>query len=123
MAGITINCDFKVNRPEDILKKFHLEKGGKVQQAVDGAVVDFSIPYCPYRTGKLAYSPYEYTIFGSGNIEYGVPYARDLWYGQRNGRDINYNRSINPLAGSYWTVRMKADRMKDIVAVAKAAMK
>ena len=124
MAFMSISCDYTVKAPEELLKKFGLEKGGRVQQAVDGAVVDFSIPYCPYRTGRLAYSPYEFTIFGSGLIEYNVPYARKMWYGiADSGKAINYNRSINPLAGSYWTERMKADRMQDIVKVAKDTMK
>ena len=113
---------FDIKEVEEMLAEFNLEPGGKVQQAIDGAVADFCIPYCPYRTGKLAHSPYSSTLFGSGVIEYGVPYASYMYYGVINGKEVHYNTAINPLAGSYWDRRMKADRMGDIVAVAKKAM-
>ena len=120
---IKINVTSSIGTPDELLRKFHLEKMGRAQTALDGAVVDFSVPYCPYRTGRLAYSPYQFSIFGSGTIEYNVPYARPMYYGQHNGKEVNYNRSINPLAGSYWTDRMKADRIADLVDVVRRAMR
>ena len=128
---------------EEALRKFHLEKGGLVQQVVDKAVIDWSIPYCPFETGVLANSPYTATEIGSGRVVYNTPYARYLYYGEvygpnipvyeddsgvptrfysppgqkkhPTGRDLTYKQDINPLAGPFWVRRMAADHQADIL--------
>lgn len=126
-----------------LLAKFNLEKGGLVQQVIDKCVIDYCLPYCPMDSGVLAKSAYTATQIGSGEVVYPGPYAHYMYYGEvygpnipifdddsgeptgyfsppgkkkvPTGRSLQYNTDLNPLAGSYWFERMKADHMDDIV--------
>lgn len=132
----------------DLLKKANLEKGGLVQQAIDKAVIDWNVQYCPMETGTLAKSPYSVTEIGSGKVIYSGPYARYLYYGELmgpnipvfeddsgeptrffsprgqkkhlTGRQLEFSTDLNPLAGAFWFERMKADHMDDILKEAKS---
>ena len=132
----------------DLLKKANLEKGGLVQQAIDKAVIDWNMQYCPMETGTLAKSPYSVTEIGSGKVVYPGPYARYLYYGEvmgpnipvfeddsgeptrffsppgqkkhLTGRQLEFSTDLNPLAGAFWFERMKADHMDDILKEAKS---
>lgn len=86
MATI-IKAHFQLHN-KDLLRSRGLEKGGRVQQAIDKAVIDFSLPYCPWDTGTLAKSPYAATTIGSGQVIYPGPYARYLYYGEVYGPNI-----------------------------------
>lgn len=136
-------------RTAEMLAKLNLEKGGLVQQTLDKAVIDYCIPYCPMDTGTLAASAYTATRIGSGEVVYPGPYAHYMYYGEvygpnipifdddsgdptgffsppgkkksPTGRELQYNTDINPLAGSFWFERMKADHLNDIIREAKDA--
>ena len=135
--------------PDELLHKYHLEEGGLVQQVIDQAVIDYSVAYCPFDTGTLAYSAYVGTILGSGVVTYPGPYAHYLYHGEvygpnipvfeddsgvptryfsppgqkkhPTGRALTFKTDYNPLAGPFWVDRMKADRINDILEVAKHA--
>lgn len=132
---------------KDLAAACGLEPGGRVQTAIDNAVIRYCIPYCPWETGTLAKSPYSYSI--PGKVIYNTPYARYLYYGLVMGRNIPvfeddsgeptrfysppgqkkklkepeqeivYKQDTNPQAGSYWFERMKADHSQDIVEEAR----
>ena len=130
-----------------ILARLNLETGGKVQQAIDKAVIDWDLQYCPMETGTLAKSAYTATVIGSGQVVYPGPYARYLYYGEvygpnipvfednsgeptrffsppgkkkhPTGRKLQYSKDVNPLAGAFWFERMKADHAQDILQEAK----
>lgn len=104
-----------------LLRKFNLEKGGMVQYRINKAVIDNGLPYCPWRTGNLAKSPYRSLSGDKGEVIYDVPYAKKVYYGTINGRPIRYSTYVNHLAGPFWVERMKADRMDNIVQEAKHA--
>ena len=132
----------------DLLSRLNLEEGGLVQKAIDKAVIDWNMQYVPFETGTLAKSPYSMTDIGSGEVIYPGPYAHYLYYGEvygpnipifeddtgeptgwfsppgqekhPTGRELQYSQDINPLAGSYWFERMKADHLDDIIKEAKA---
>lgn len=140
---ITLRVSLKMPDVEEALRKFHLEKGGRVQQVVDKAVIDWCIPYCPFETGVLANSPYTASEIGSGRVVYNAPYARYLYYGEvygpnipvyeddsgvptryfsppgqekhPTGRELQYKQDLNPLAGAFWFRRMMADHRNDIL--------
>ena len=129
--------------PETLMARFGLQSGGRVQQTIDKAVIDFCLPYCPWDSGALAKSAYAATQIGSGRVRYPGPYAHYLYHGevygpnipvfeddsgiptrffsrpgqkkQPTGRDLQYNTDTNPLAGSFWFERMKADHKQDIL--------
>lgn len=67
---------------------FGLEPGGRVQQAVDKAVIDYCIPYCPWDSGVLARSAYGATVIGRGEVVYPGPYAHYQYYGEVYGPNI-----------------------------------
>ena len=129
-----------------MLSRLNLESGGKVQQAIDKAVIDWNLQYAPWETGLLAKSPYAVTDIGSGTVVYPGPYAHYQYYGEvygpnipifdddtgpsgwfsppgrekhPTGRDLQYKTDMNPLAGSFWHERMKADHIDDIVQEAR----
>ena len=135
--------DGKFSLNADLVKAVGLDPFGRVQTAIDNAVISYSIPYVPWETGTLAKSPYRASVPGSGRIVYPGPYARYQYYGNVYGPNIpvfeddsgvptrwfsppgqkkhptgkllKYKTDTNPLAGSYWFERMKAAHMKDIV--------
>jgi len=144
-----ITANFQWNHDtESLLKSRNLEKGGLVQQAIDKAVIDWDVAYCPMATGTLAKSPYAATVIGSGKVVYPGPYARYLYYGEvmgpnipifdddsgiptrffsppgqkkhLTGRQLQFSTDLNPLAGSFWFERMKADHKDDILKEAKS---
>lgn len=136
------------NGNSDFLRRHNLEKGGLVQQTIDKSVIDWNLQYAPWRTGLLAKSAYSATTIGSGKVIYPGPYARYLYYGEiygpnipvfeddsgiptrfysppgqkkhPTGRPLQFNTDTNPLAGSHWFERMKADHKDDILKEAKA---
>ena len=146
-----IEFNTKVYMDQDtsqLLARFNLESGGKVQQAIDAAVIRYNLPYVPWETGTLAKSAYTATDIGSGEVIYPGPYAHYMYYGEvygpnipifeddsgeptrwfsppgqpksPTGRTLEYATDVNPMAGSYWFERMKADRLDDIIKEAKA---
>ncbi len=128
---------------DQLIERFGLQPGGRVQQAIDKAVIDYDLQYVPMVTGTLGNSAYTATDIGSGRVVYPGPYAHYLYYGEvygpnipvfeddsgvptryyspkgvtkyPTGRPLSYNTEINPLAGSYWFERMKADHLEDIL--------
>ena len=135
------------NGGSDFLRQHHLESGGLVQQVIDKSVIDWCQQYTPWDTGTLAQSAYAATTIGSGRVVYRTPYARYQYYGNvmgpnipvfdddsgvptrffsppgqkkhLTGKKLQYNTDTNPLAGSYWFERMKADHANDILEEAK----
>lgn len=130
-----------------LLTHLNLQSGGLVQQAVDKAVIDWCLQYCPWDSGTLAKSAYTATEIGSGTVVYPGPYAHYLYYGEvygpnipvfdddsgeptgffsppgkkkhPTGRKLEFNTDTNPLAGPFWFERMKADHLNDIVREAR----
>ena len=135
--------------PEDIIRRYGLEKGGRVQQAIDKAVIDYCQPYTPWDSGTMSKSAYGATIIGSGVVRYPGPYAHYQYYGEvygpnipvfedaseeptrffsppgqkkhPTGRKLTYQTTANALAGSFWFERMKANHKDDILKEAKNA--
>ncbi len=113
-----------------------------MQQAIDKSVIDQCEPYCPMLTGTLAKSAYGATHIGSGEVIYPGPYAHYQYYGEvygpnipikddntgeitgyfsrpgikktPTGRQLEHRTDYNPLAGSFWFERAKADHLDDI---------
>lgn len=113
---------------EEILAKKGFTEGGAVQMAIDEAVIEYCLDYCPWDTGELANSPYMFDI-GKGKITYsatspeGYNYASTQYYlhGIDDVPTGNYHNQ-NGRRGSYWAERMALDRMNDIIERAKEAI-
>lgn len=88
----------------------------KAQQFVDGAVLHYSEPFTPLRTGTLIRTGILGTDVGSGKVQWIAPYARRQYY---KGRSPGVSQT-GPLRGRFWFERMKALFGKKILAGAKA---
>ena len=132
-ASLDVNLD-----PNDILAHFGLEDHGRVQKAIDNAVIRYTAPYWAADTGILKDSATTATDVGSGIITYPGPYAHYMYYGVlytdelgrvfvgkgekkpvNTGIPLNYKKDVNPLAGSFPFERMKADHLEDILEEAR----
>ena len=138
--SLRIRCRIEPPRFPQMLVQRNLESGGKVQLALDNAVIKYAIPYCPFDTGTLANSPL--TASTPGKVVYAGPYAHYLYYGKvygpnipvfeddsgtptrwfsppgqkkhPTGREMSYDTSVHPQAGKMWFERMKADHAEEI---------
>lgn len=147
MQTVSVKLNFN---QKAALERLNLQSGGLVQQAVDKAVIDYSLQYCPWDTGQMAKSAYAATQIGSGKVIWPGPQAHYLYYGMVYGPNIpvfednsgiptgffsppgkkkhptgdalQYNTDTNPLAGPFWVDRMVADHMEDIVKEAKSVV-
>ena len=149
MFSINARLDFNLN-PDDILAQFGMDDGGRVQQVIDQTVIDYCTPYVPASPDRtLEFSAQVSTEIGSGKVIWNTPYAHYQYMGIVYGpnipildpetgillgwfsppgkpkhptdRELTYDRSQNPLAGPHWFERMKADRLNDILDVARKA--
>ena len=101
---------------DSIAEMFGLEEHGRVQQAIDTAVIRYMLPYWGWDTGALANSAFTASDIGSGNIVYDTDYAAKIYYGvNADGTPVNYHLDHNPQAGPYPFDRMVADHSEDIL--------
>lgn len=135
---------------QELLQKLGLEIGGRVQKAIDQSVIDYCQPYVPASPDRtLEFSAQVSTEIGSGKVIWNTPYAHYQYMGivygpnipilqdgvlmgyfsppgrpkQPTDRELTYDTSQNPLAGSHWFERMKADRLNDILDEARRVMR
>nr|WP_325297913.1 minor capsid protein [uncultured Dysosmobacter sp.] len=149
MITLTVKKAFMPQDTAELLRKFNLQKGGRVQEVIDKSVIDYNLQYAPWETGSMAKSAYAATQIGSGQVRYPGPYAHYMYYGEvygpnipvfeddsgvptrffsppgqkkhPTGRELQYSQDVNPLAGPFWFERMKADHLQDIIQEAKDA--
>jgi hypothetical protein len=137
----TISAELSVNlEPNDLLREYGLEKGGRVQRFIDQKVIDECIPYVPASPDRtLEFSAQVSTEIGSGQVIWNTPYAHYQYMGIVYGPNIpildpetgvlmgffsppgrpkhptdkklTYDTSQNPLAGPHWFERSKADNL------------
>ena len=141
MFRITARLDAKIS-PDDLLVAYGLERGGRVQKVIDQKVIDYCKPYTPASPDRtLESSAQMSTEIGSGRVIWNTPYAQYQYYGLVmtdeagrtwvgpgekkpviTDRPLIYDTAQNPMAGSYWFERMKADRLNDILDEARRVM-
>lgn len=131
----------------ELLKLCGFEPGGSVQHAINQAVVEFcngedtGAGYLPASPGRFLSKATRYSD-EEGWVAWDMPYARYLYYGfvmtDERGRTwvgegetkpiihkdwpLKFDRAQNTLAGPHWFERMKADRKKDVLDMAAAAI-
>lgn len=146
-----IKAKFVLKDTDHLLRKFHMEAGGQMQEVIDEKVIEYSIPYCPFDTGTLAYSPYIASMIGSGRVVYPGPYAHYLYHGEiygpnipvfdddsgeptrffspknrkkyPTGRPLRFSPDKNPNAQAHWAEAAKANHMNAILEEARKAAK
>lgn len=146
-----IKAKFVLKDTDHLLQKFHMEAGGQMQEVIDEKVIEYSIPYCPFDTGTLAYSPYIASMIGSGRVVYPGPYAHYLYHGEiygpnipvfdddsgeptrffspknrkkyPTGRPLHFSPDKNPNAQAHWAEVAKANHMNEILEEARKAAK
>ncbi|MGL5329050.1 MAG: minor capsid protein [Peptostreptococcaceae bacterium] len=73
----------------------------KAQTWLDNEIIADTSKYTPFMTGHL---DKQVRATGKGVVEYDVPYARKMYYGDK----LNFNKIHHPLAGAFWFERSKA---------------
>ena len=148
MFSISARLDVNLD-PDDILQAYGLERGGRVQRTIDQKVIDYCLPYVPASPDRtLEFSAQLSTEVGSGEVIWNTPYAHYQYMGivygpnypiyeagalvgfysppgrpkQKTDKALTYDTSQNPLAGSHWFERMKADRLNDLLDEARRVM-
>lgn len=123
---------------QELLQKFGLEIGGRVQRFIDQTVIDDCQPYVPASPDRtLEFSAQVSTEIGSGKVIWNTPYAHYQYMGivygpnipilqdgvlmgyfsppgrpkQPTDRELTYDTAQNPMAGSHWFERSKADNL------------
>jgi hypothetical protein len=109
----------RINPTAQILAERGLQRGGRVQTYIDNEVVRLSSKYVPMRTGTLKKAIG--TVFGSGKVIYGTPYARKNYY-ENAGRGTNGTAS-GGLRGRMWFERMKSVYLERILNGARRVMR
>ena len=143
--GLKYDARLDLSALSDALEKRGLTPGGRVQKAVDEAVIRYCDPKVPFCTGTLKHSAITASAIGDGMIVYATPYAHYLYYGEvygpniprfeggelvgffspkgqpkhPTGRELHYRGE--PMRGAFWFERMKADHGKDILKEAQDA--
>ena len=146
---VIIKAKFVLNDTNHLLAKFNMQKGGRVQAAIDNAALRYSEMYMPLDSGSLIARTYETTVVGSGKIVFPGPYAHYLYYGEiygpnipifeddsgiptryispkgkkkfPTGRALDIKIDKNPNATSHWWDVAKANHLKEIIAEARKA--
>ena len=89
-------ADFKIdwgNYASKINGKFT-----EAQKTVDSEVLRLCNPYTPMDSGDLIKSSVISTVIGSGLVQWTMPYARKMYYGE-------YDFRGGPIKGSHWGSR------------------
>ena len=95
----------------EIKANLGIEPNGRVQKEFTGSCRRHMDKWLPFDTGALATTAIEQT----DAIIYQQPYAKVVYYGVRNGKELNYSKDKHPLAGSYWDKRMVSAEIQDVV--------
>lgn len=105
-----MSFSFRLDRPNVILEKNGLERGGRVQQYIDNEVLRLCEPYIPKQSGRLIQSGRA----ENGTVCYDLPYASYVYYGMAStGRPLTFSGA--PKRGALWFERMKADHASEIL--------
>ena len=125
-----MNCRLKWN--EGFREKWQ-GKIDNAQKYVDSSCIRLMDKYTPMLSGMLVKSATLGTKIGEGKIHQIAPYAKYQYYGKlmvssKTGsswskgekkvitdRDLNYSKSVHPLAGPFWFERMKKDHLNKIL--------
>lgn len=106
----------KMLTPDQIIKLKGLDSGGDVQKFHTNNVARRMMKYMPYRSGTLM----KIMMLGAGynKIKVDAPYAKYQYYGKvmvgkppkvATDRDLQYDKTKNPLAGPFWDRRLVAN--------------
>lgn len=133
------NGRLEIKSNELLLKERGLDSMGRVQKFIDSECIRLMKPYTPMKSGILIRSSTLSTVIGSGEIHQNVPYARYQYYGKvygpnypifegknvvgfysppkkhPTGKELKYDKSKNPNAGSRWFERMKSNHKREIL--------
>ena len=146
---LIIKAKFEMKDTEHLLAKFELQKGGKVQAAIDTAFLRYSEMYMPFDSGSLIARSYSSTVIGSGKIIFPGPYAHYLYHGEiygpnipifeddsgipttyrspknkkkfPTGRPLQFSKDKNPNAQAHWAEVTIQNHIKEIMEVARKA--
>lgn len=109
----------KIKPTSQIKARLGIQNGGPVHAFFTATCAKAMDKYVPFDTGTLA----ETVIFEGeptknvtvDTITYETNYAKIVYYGVRNGKELNYQTDKHELAGPYWDKRMWSAQKDSIV--------
>lgn len=94
-----------------IITRLKIQPSGPAQRFLTHTCRIHMDKYVPYDTGTLAGTADE----AVDKIIYPQEYAKVVYEGVRNGKELNYHKDKHPLAGPYWDKRMVSAEIQDVV--------
>jgi hypothetical protein len=101
----------KLKPTSQIKIRLGINPNGRVQRFTTHTCRKHMDKYLPFDTGTLATTADEQP----NAVVYEQPYAKVVYCGVRNGKEINYHLDKHPLAGPYWDKRMVSAEIQDVV--------
>lgn len=101
----------KMKPTSQIKIRLGIDANGKVQRFATHTCRLHMDKYLPFDKGRLSDTVDEQANY----IIYVQPYSEIVYYGIRNGKDLNYQKDKHPLAGPYWDKRMWSAEGKDVI--------
>lgn len=99
-------------QPTSVIKaRLGIEPNGRVQRFLVHTCKIHMDKYVPYDIGTLSTTATELP----DGVLYGQNYAKVVYEGVRNGKELNYHLDKHPLAGPYWDKRMASAEMQDVI--------
>ena len=115
---LTFDYEIKLPSVNKLIKKYGLEPYGRIQYVVDSAIVDFSAPHTPFKTGILQGSVN--SSIGSGELVYNTPYAHYQWVGiSKSGKKLVYNTGYHNKATDHWVIEAMKVHLQDVCRIAE----
>lgn len=100
----------KIKTANTIKAELGINPKGRVHKHFTNSCALHMDKYLPFDTGTLAGT----NEVGDDYIDYIQQYSEVVYYGVREGKELNYHTDKHPLAGPYWDKRMVSAEMKDI---------
>lgn len=106
-------------KPASVIKaRLGLEPNGPIHKWFTNTCALHMDKFVPWDIGNLAETVVVNGVTTSNvttnTVIYDQPYAKVVYYGIRNGKELNYQTDVHELAGPYWDKRMWSAE-KDIV--------
>lgn len=99
-------------QPTSVIKaRLGIEPNGRVQKFLVHTCKIHMDKYVPYDTGTLSRTATELP----NGVLYRQDYAKVVYEGIRNGKEIKYNQDKHPLAGAHWDREMVTAEMQDVI--------
>lgn len=109
----------ELNPTNKIIARLKLQPNGEAQQFFTNECAKHMDPFVPFDTGTLAetviINGQPTTNVKEDKITYAQEYAKVVYYGVREGKELTIHQDMHPLATTYWDKHMWTSKGKEII--------